>query len=390
MKDLMRVILLNYEFPPIGGGAGKANKCLLAEFAGVEDLEIDVLTSSTTPGLTVEEFADNITIYKVGIRKKNLHYWKKSEVISWLFKAYFQYRKMVGDNDYDLAHAFFGFPTGFLPWLTAGKLPYIISLRGSDVPGYNIRLGLDYKLLGGLFSSIWHRSSAVIANSRGLADLASKFTPDIEIGIIPNGVYKDRFFPEPNKDNKGKINLLTVCRLISRKRLHLLIETTALLVEKGLDVRLTIAGEGNLLNDLKSCAGKNKVSGRVDFLGLVSPSNMPAIYRENDIFVMCSSHEGMSNAMLEAMASGLAVVTTPCEGVAELIKDNGIIVEETPGKNLPEDIADAISQLYSTPDRIARMSTASVERAGQFTWAAAADRYIAQYRVVANSRGAKS
>ncbi len=46
-----------------------------------------VLTSSTIPGLTVEEFADNITIYKVGIRKKNLHYWRKVEVLEWLLKA---------------------------------------------------------------------------------------------------------------------------------------------------------------------------------------------------------------------------------------------------------------------------------------------------------------
>lgn len=386
-KDKIKLLMLNYEFPPIGGGAGKANLCLLKEFAGNESLEIDMLTSSTQPGLTLEKISDNITIYKIGIRKKNLHYWKKTEVVSWLFKAYFMHCKLVRNNDYHLAHAFFGFPTGFLPWLTASKLPYIISLRGSDVPGYNIRLGLDYKLLGRLFSSIWHKSSVVIANSKGLADLASAFTPDIDIEIIPNGVHKERFSPPSLKNYTGTINLLTVCRLISRKRLNLLIEATAFLVEKGLDVRLNIAGEGNLMDELKSLTETLSVSDHVKFLGLVPPADMPGVYRENDIFVMCSSHEGMSNAMLEAMASGLALVTTPCEGVAELIADNGVVVEESIGTGLSENIADAIEALCLQPARIARMSNASIERAGLFTWQAAADSYLQIYKKIVNSSG---
>ena len=78
----MKVLMLNYEFPPIGGGAGKAHLCLLREFAGREDLEIDVLTSGPEPGFVVEEFSDNITIYKVGIHKRNLHYWRKVEVLA--------------------------------------------------------------------------------------------------------------------------------------------------------------------------------------------------------------------------------------------------------------------------------------------------------------------
>ena len=131
--------MLNYEFPPIGGGAGKAHLCILKEFAGNNSLAIDVLTSAPQPGFTVEDFSDNITIYKVGVHKKNLHFWRKIEVIEWLVKAHIHYRNLLRENNYDLVHAFFGFPTGWLCYRTAGKLPYIISLRGSDVPGYNIR-----------------------------------------------------------------------------------------------------------------------------------------------------------------------------------------------------------------------------------------------------------
>jgi hypothetical protein len=68
----MKILMLNYEFPPIGGGAGKAHLCLLKEFSGRQDLEIHVLTSAPRPGFTVEEFSDNIRIYKVGLHKRDL------------------------------------------------------------------------------------------------------------------------------------------------------------------------------------------------------------------------------------------------------------------------------------------------------------------------------
>jgi hypothetical protein len=105
----------------------------LKQYAQVNDLKVDVLTSAPQPGAFEEDLADNITIYKVGLHKKSLHFWRKSEVIEWLIKARIRYHKLLRENDYGLVHAFFGFPTGWLCYRTADRLPYIISLRGSDV-----------------------------------------------------------------------------------------------------------------------------------------------------------------------------------------------------------------------------------------------------------------
>ena len=381
--EKIKLLMLNYEFPPIGGGAGKASLCLLNEFAGNEELEIDVLTSKPDPGLSVEQLADNITIYKVGVHKKNLHHWRKVEVLEWLFKGYFQYRKLLKEKDYDLAHAFFGFPTGLFCRLTAGRLPYIISLRGSDVPGYNVRLTMDYKLLGGLFSSIWHKASAVIANSKGLCDLASEFTEDIPIGVIPNGVSSSRFSPPDGRSYCGPLKMLTVCRLTARKRIDVLIEALSLAVADGVDVRLNIAGHGDLFDELTAFSTELNVSDRVTFLGRVDPADMPGVYRDNDIFVMSSVHEGMSNAMLEAMACGLPIVTTRCEGVEELVGDNGIVIEEGSARV----VADTFVSLCRDREKLAGMAGASVERAGGFTWKEAGEKYFAEYRKVIAGRG---
>jgi L-malate glycosyltransferase len=378
----MKILMLNYEFPPIGGGAGKANLCLLEEFSGRDDLQIDVLTSSPGVGNICEKFADNITIYKVGIHKKSLHYWRKTEVLEWLFKARGHYKKLIRKNRYDLVHAYFGFPTGYLCYRDFERTPYIISLRGSDVPNYNVRLGLDYKLLSGLFKKIWRNASAVVANSKGLSQLANEFMPELGIDVINNGIYMDRFFPAENKSLKTPVKLLTVCRLISRKRIDLLIEAVAKLKQSGVEVRLNIAGEGNLMEDLKSFAEELGVGQQVNFMGRIASENMPEVYRENDIFVMSSSHEGMSNAMLEAMSSGLAIVTTRCEGVEELISDNGVVVEDVNA----EAISEAIASIVKDPGRYAVLCAASRKRAEQFGWGQVSQEYYDLYTKIAAGR----
>ncbi|MHC5082699.1 MAG: glycosyltransferase family 4 protein, partial [Planctomycetota bacterium] len=368
--------MLNYEYPPIGGGAGKAHQNLIAEFANMNNLQVDVLTSAENPTTRIETVGDNITIHRLGIHKKNLHYWKKREVIEWLLKAGRVYKKLIRENDYDLVHSFFAFPSGYLCLKTAGQIPYIVSLRGSDVPGFNVRLKLDYHLLKGLFHRIWRRADAVIANSSGLAQLAKKFEPDMDIGVICNGVNTDRFAPPSERSLGGRIKLVTVCRLISRKRIHLLIEALATIVTQGIDAELNIVGEGNLQTELAAVATRLNIADRVHFRGLVDYEQMPSEYQQNHLFVMSSAHEGMSNAMLEALACGLPVVTTACEGASELINDNGIAVDE-PDSNK---IADAISDIISQPARYQQMSVASRNKAIAFSWALPAKKYVDIYR----------
>ncbi|MHC4789901.1 MAG: glycosyltransferase family 4 protein [Planctomycetota bacterium] len=375
MNQKIKILMLNYEFPPIGGGAGKANLCLLKEYTNNSQLSIDVLTSAPKPGSTQEQLGENINIYKAGVHKKNLHYWRKSEVIEWLLKAQFHYRKLLRENDYDLVHAFFGFPTAWLCYRTANKLPYIISLRGSDVPGYNIRLGLDYKLMSGLFRKIWSSAAEVVANSNGLQQLANKFMPDLNISVIPNGVDTTRFYPPDTKKTGDRLKLLTVSRLISRKRLDLLLEATKQANELGANVELNIAGEGNLMKQLKKSAKQFGIAEQVHFMGRIPSEKMPEIYRDNDVFVMSSLHEGMCNAMLEAMASGLPIITTRCEGVEELINDNGIVVE----KAQSDEIAKAINKLTTDQQAYKQMSVAARQRAEKFSWKNVAHQYTQLY-----------
>lgn len=372
--------MLNYEFPPIGGGGGQAHHALLKEFAARSDLTIDVLTSAPAPGFFLDPFADNIRVYKVGIRKKQLHFWRRSEVLAWLLKARPHYRRLLRENTYDLVHAFFGFPTGWLCYRTADRLPYMISLRGSDVPGDNARLQLEYKLLGPLvFKPIWQRASALVACSEGLRQRALRFLPSAQIEVIPNGVDLERFTPaERPSSRSGSLRLITVGRLSPTKRLPMLIEMIELLRKEGGDVQLTIVGGGALEGELRRRIADERFRGVITMTGRRSANRMPEIYRQHDVLVSASAQEGMSNAMLEAMASGLPIVTTRCEGVAELISDNGIVVDDP----TPAALAAAVRKLADQRTMLTAMSRAAREKAKTLGWDAVAESYLQLYAKV--------
>ena len=322
----MKILMLNYEFPPIGGGTGLEHLAILQQLAGRDCVQADVVTSMPTPGLVVEKMSDNITIYKVGIHKKNLHFWRKIEVMEWLFRAKRPYQALLAQNRYDLVHIFSALPTGWLCRRELDKTPYIISLCGSDVPGQHARLQLEYKLLASLSKRLWKKASTIVSLSEGLKKRAMEFLPLSNIDIIPNGVDLKRFYPAGDNKLSGVVKLLTVGRLSVTKRIDMLIETVELLTKKGKSMELTIAGDGKLFDELKKLIEKKGLNNIIRLAGRVDSQQMPEVYRQHDIFVTASMQEGMSNAMLEAAASGLPIITTRCEGVEELVTDNGIVV----------------------------------------------------------------
>lgn len=356
----MRILMLNYEFPPLGGGAGNANYYLLKEFAKHEDLHIDLVTSS--PDKFKVEFSENIRIFKLDVKKKGVHYWRMTEIALWSLKALLFSRKLAKKNDYDLCHAWFGWPGGFVAYLLG--LPFIVSLRGSDVPGYNPRLKiLDMFLFKPLSKLVWGKAKEVIANSSGLKSLAQK-TKKIPIKVIYNGVDTKEF--KPGKSS-GK-RLISTGRLIERKGYHYLIEAL-----RGLDFSLTLIGEGNMENSLK----KQAQNLDVEFKGAVSHEKIAKELSKADVFVLPSLNEGMSNSVLEAMASGLPVVVTDVGGTKELVKGNGFVVKRADAKELKK----ALKRYQNNPELITKHGKKSRELAEKMSWQNVAEEYKGVYEL---------
>ncbi len=359
---MKKILVLNYEFPPLGGGAGNATHYLLKEFAKYPDLKIDLVTSSVNK-FKIEQFSDNICIHYLDINKKgNFHYQSIKDLLVYSIKAYFYCKKLKQEEKIDLVHAFFGIPCGYIAMKL--KIPYIVSLRGSDVPFYNKRFyWLDKLFFKRLSKEIWKRSKAIIANSQGLKDLALKITPHQEISVIYNGVDTAQFFPV-TKDN-GEFVIISTSRLIKRKGIKYLIEAFVDFERKYKNSRLLIVGDGDLKEEF---VNKIKVAGldkKVEFFGSVEHKNLPKIYQRADVFVLPSLNEGMSNSVLEAMASGLAIITTDVGGSKELInEENGIIVD----KNSEEEIYNALEKFYNSRGLLEKMKIVSRQKAEKMSW----------------------
>ena len=364
--------MLNYEYPPLGGGGSNACKYLLREMAN-KGLEVDLVTSSPSNTFETEKIGDTVSIYKLPVNKKDIHYWTQREIITYSWKAKKFIDQLMKEKEYDVCHAFFSVPCGALAYLFRKKIPYIVSLRGSDVPGFNKRFGVQYIFLKPLIKNIWNDADAVVANSQGLKELALNTSPSQEIGVIYNGIDVSEF--EPNLDNTcdNEIRIVCVSRLIERKGINYLIEAVEKLKDK--QIQLILVGEGNQEDTLKKLVDDLKISDKVDFKGYVGHDQIAEIYRNSDIFVLPSLNEGMSNALLEALAAGLPVIVTDTGGTSELLDGNGVLIPMGDS----EAITEAIRGFVDDPEGRRQMGLRSRDIAEGMSWMRVGEEYLRLY-----------
>lgn len=174
------------------------------------------------------------------------------------------------------------------------------------------------------------RADAVIALTRGTAQWLDEHVPGVRAQVIPNAVHWPLADEEPRVDPPrapGRRRLLAVGRLHPVKGFDCLLRAFADLTLMCDDWDLTILGEGSERAALESLRDALGLRDRVSLPGRVG--NMAAWYQASDLYVLSSQAEGLSNTLLEAMASGLPCVAFDCEnGPREIIRDgiDGVLV----------------------------------------------------------------
>ncbi len=180
--------------------------------------------------------------------------------------------------------------------------------------------------------------------------------------LIPNGVDLERF--RPGDRRAGRPRVLYVGLLTPRKGVSDLLEAATLLRRRDIDCELRLVGgapdEGREAEEQVRAAA---VGAGADFFGTVEPNEMPALYRDADVFCLPSWYEAAPLSVLEAMASGLAVVATPVGEIPTMVDDDatGTLV---PVRE-PRALADALAGLLTDVDRRARMGRAGRHRVEQ-------------------------
>lgn len=367
----MKILFINSEYPPVGAGAGNAS-ANLARLLVRAGSEVVVVTSGYR-NLPREEMLDGVRILRGPATRQHVD--RSTALEQVIFMAGAAYRSMILLREFkpDVVLAFFGLPSGAVGLLLKRLygIPYVVSLRGGDVPGFRpYDFWLYHRIAVPLLRVVWHAASAVVANSTGLRDLARDFDSTVEICIVPNGVDLERFPARERVWSSPRI--LSVGRVVYQKGLD--VAMTALAGLKDLDWEWRIAGDGPELPALKARAREQGLAERVHFLGWQTADELRQAYSEASLFLFPSRHEGMPNAMLEAMASGLPAIATRIAGNEELVLDG-----ET-GMLVPTEDAQALRQalvhLLTHNDvraRMGRAARARVEKA--YGWEPAAQQY---------------
>jgi phosphatidylinositol alpha-1,6-mannosyltransferase len=216
--------------------------------------------------------------------------------------------------------------------------PYLVWVHGNDLLG-----PARYRPLRAAIRAALRGAEAIVTNSTYTAGLIAGFgVPETRIRVIEPVVDLRKFQPQapsPALRRRYRLGdgpvLLTVCRLVRRKGVDLVIEALAHLAPAHPYLRYLVVGAGPERRNLETLARRHGVAERVIFAGSVPEEELPAHYHLASVFVMPSRHlgaeasvEGLGLVYLEAMASGLPVVAGRSGGVPDIVHDgeNGILV----------------------------------------------------------------
>lgn len=274
---------------------------------------------------------------------------------------------------FDFFHGLQGFHPTVLPALWAENLgiPSVVKIAAHKTDLVEKRGIRSLLRLSKRRIQILNRISGVIAISDEIVEeLLSYGIDSAKIFHIPNAVRTDIFHPLPQACGRSNAKaalgwdysaytILFVGEVVERKRPHLLLRAVKELADIGIPAQLIIAGPFNKDSDyvkgLFSLIQELNIETRVQFLGFIS--DMAPLYQAADIFSLPSKSEGMANALLEAMASGLPSVVTRFSGTSELIAETGAGLEVA---EQPAALAQALKEIYIKPGLYKKMSNKAV------------------------------
>ena len=246
-------------------------------------------------------------------------------------------------------------------WLGAGlagavinfftKKPLVVSFRGDD--GY---LARDRPLWRALTKWVTARSSAVAPVSGELLEIMKGIgVPDEKCFLPRFGVDTEMFHPpKVPRHEDPETRILFVGSLIVRKGLHDLLE--ALADPAFQRVKLIVVGEGSYGPQLNELCDRLGLKDRTEWRGTVPPVGVAELMRSSDILCLPSYMEGRPNAVNEAMASGLPVVTTRIGGIPDMVEEGRTAFLFEPG-NVGE-LRGFLLALVSDPDLRKKMGQA--------------------------------
>jgi glycosyltransferase involved in cell wall biosynthesis len=323
---MMKILFVNYEYPPLGGGGGIAMMQIANELARRH--EVHVLTSGRK-GLKPIEHDEhlNLTVHRVHVLGRSDR--ATASLVSmaaFLPAAIRRGTHLVASHKFDVINTWFAIPSGIPGAVISGrhKVPHVLTVIGGDIydPSkwysphrfYPTGLGVKWVL---------RQADSHIAISTDIAQRTHDyFGFDRPITVVPLGIAEPKFRPATREElgmDPSKKYVVAVGRLVRRKDYPTLFKAVRNLNRD--DVELVLLGDGPERNNLKALATSLGIGDRVHLKGFVSEEKKFQILSNCDLFTLISLHEGFGVVYLEAMYCGLPVIAADQGGQIDLLTD---------------------------------------------------------------------
>lgn len=323
----MRILFVNYEYPPLGGGGGVINAWLAEELARKRH-EVTVLTSGAFD-LRGREVIGNVEIVRSPtLFRRQMAVANIPSMAAFILGAGRRGRELVRCREFDVVNTHFAIPSGPVGASLArmGQVPNVLSVHGGDL--YDPTKWMSphrHATLRTVVRNILRGADAVVCQSRNTnANLRRYYDGSIEPHLIPLGMPRP---PRPGSDRRelglpvNEFVMITIGRLVARKGTGQLLNLLTRL--EGMCARLIVVGEGPELEALKRQADALGVAERVTFTGFVTDRQKIDWLAASDIYVSASQHEGFGLVFLEAMTQGLPIVCYDHGGQTDFLA-NGV------------------------------------------------------------------
>ncbi len=375
----MRILVLNYEFPPVGGGGGRASADLCKVLAR-RGHEVQVLTART-PGLPAYEKVDGYRVRRVRSGRRSRFEASFLAMVGYILGGWMPGLRQVRVWRPDLMHVHFAVPTGALAYglHRVTDVPYVLTAHLGDVPGaVPEKTNRWFRFIEPLTPPIWAAASAVAAVSEYTKGLAQG-RYDVDIEVVPNGIEMGKI--EAPEGVHSPPRLVFAGRFQPQKNLHFLLE--ALAEVRDLTWECKLIGDGPERKSLERAARALDLADRITFTGWVAPERAEAELAGSDLLVMPSRTEGLPVVAVQALAHGVAILASQSGGLAEMVEDgrNGISCPVGDRSCFVEGLRRCLQDL----DQLASMKRASRELAAPYDLERIADRYLRIFERVLES-----
>lgn len=373
----MRILVLIHEFPPVGGGGGRAAYDICKQLVR-RGHKMLVLTAHLK-GLPQHEVVDGIEVLRIRSLRRASYSASMPAMAAYILLGFWHGLAHIRRFRPDLLHVHFALPAGALAWALSivTGLSYVLTAHLGDVPG-GVPEKTDhwFRFLLPFTPPIWKRASRVTAVSRYTRQLALRHYP-VPIYVVFNGVEIGRTGTLQRQPDRQP-QIAFAGRFVPQKDPLLIVRALADL--RDLDWHCVLLGDGELFEAVQTEIHTQGLDERFTLTGWVTPEEVLAQFSRSDILFMPSLSEGLPVVGVQALASGLAVVASDIGGFLDIVDEgqNGFLAP--PGQQAA--FADALRKLLTNPALLQQFQQASLRKAAQFDIRHIAEQYESIFKEV--------